>query len=75
METLEQAIKQVLTKEARERFGSLKAAYPEKAQHVVMLLAQAINSGQLPGQITDEQFKELLRRLDSGKKDITITRK
>ena len=72
---LEQVVKGALSKEALERFGNIKAAFPEKAAQLVMILAQALESGQVRNRIEDAQLRELLRRMDTGKKDITITRK
>ncbi len=72
---LEILVKQYLTKDALTRYGNLKAAHPEKAVQLLVILGQAVQSGQLPRKIDDAQLKELLRRLTQEKKDFKIKRK
>ena len=68
---LESVVKQALTKEALERFGNLKAAYPEKAVQVLVVLGQLIQSGKI-NKIDDGQLKELLSTIATRKKDFKI---
>lgn len=67
LEMLETFIKQYLTKEAIQRFGTLKAAHPEKAVQVMAALAQAIRSGQIRDKINDEMLKSILWQLQNQK--------
>ena len=47
IEQLEVIVKQALTKEALQRYGNLKAAFPDRAVQLLVILAQAIQSGQI----------------------------
>lgn len=71
---LETVVKHLFTPEALSRYGNLKAAHPEKAVQLLVILGQAINSGQLKQKINDVQLKELLRRLAPEKKEFRINR-
>jgi programmed cell death protein 5 len=72
IEELEMLVKQYLGKEALQRYGNLKIAHAEKAIKVLAVLGQLINAGKINSQLTDEQFKEILKRLEPPKKDFTI---
>ncbi len=69
---LETLVKQYLTKEALQRFGNLKIAHKEKTLSVLVALGQLIQSGKIRSQITDDQFKEILKRLEPKKTDFII---
>ena len=71
IQALENVLKQKLTKEALQRYGNLKIAHPEKAIQVLAIIGQ--NAKQI-NEINDSQFKELLKKMDGGKKDINIKR-
>jgi len=73
IEQLEIIVKQKLTKEALQRYGNVKAAHPEKAMQLLVILAQAIQQGQLD-QIDDKTLKEILIKLTPEKKDFKIKR-
>ena len=47
IQQLEAIVKQALTKEALERYGNLRAAYPEKAVQLLIILAQAMQQGKI----------------------------
>src|SRR3989338_1950454 len=68
VQQLEIMVRQALTKEALERYGNLKTAFPEKAVQLLVILAQALQSGQIKT-IDDETLKEVLRRLTPKKKE------
>ncbi|MBS3127579.1 hypothetical protein J4410_00355 [Candidatus Woesearchaeota archaeon] len=70
---LEQIIKSRFTKEALQRFGNIKAAYPEKASQVILILGQALQKEEFPV-IDDQLLKQVLIRLQE-KKEMNITRK
>ncbi len=75
LEQLEAVVKQFLTKEAFQRYGNLKAAHQDKAVQLLVVLGQAMQNGQIKEKITDEQLKNILKQLQSEKKDFKITRK
>jgi len=70
---LEMIVKQALTKEALQRYGNLKAGFPEKAVQLLVILAQAIQSGQIKN-IDDNALKGILKKITPEKKDIKIKR-
>ncbi|MBI2208002.1 hypothetical protein HYU50_00750 [Candidatus Woesearchaeota archaeon] len=71
VQQLEMIVKQVLTKEALERYGNLKTAYPDRAVQLIVILAQAIQSGQVT-QIDDKTLKSILKKLTPEKKEFKI---
>ena len=73
IEQLEAIVKQALTKEALQRYGNLKAAFPDRAVQLLVILAQAIQSGQIK-KIDDNTLKEILKKISPEKKDIKIKR-
>ena len=75
IELLENIAKQYMSKEAISRYGNLKSAHPELALQVSALIAQAIQSGQVREKITDEQFKEVLKRIQGPKKEFKILKR
>lgn len=67
-EQLKQIASQILTKEARSRLGNIRAAKPDLAAQIELQLVQLYRMGQIKDKITDEQLKELLKRIkDSGR--------
>ena len=74
-EALEQKVKQYLTKEAIARYGNIKAEHPDKAVQVVSMLMQFIQTNQIAEKLTDETFKEILRRMQEPKKEFKITKR
>ncbi len=73
IQQLEAVVKQAQTKEALERFGNLKAANPEKAVQLLVVLAQAMQQGQIQ-KVDDNTLKEILKKITPKKKDINIKR-
>ncbi len=71
---LESVVKNYLSKEALQRYGSLKLAHSEKAMNVLAVLTQLIQQGRIKGKLTDQQFKEILKKLEPKKHDINIKR-
>ena len=71
IEQLEAVVKQIFTKEALQRYGNLKAANPEKAVQILVVLGQAIQQGQIQ-QIGDAQLKEILKKLTPEKREFKI---
>ncbi len=74
VQALENFVKTKLTKKALERYGNLKTAHPEKAVQLLAILAQAIQSQNIQ-QISDEQLKDLLERMEPKKHRFKVQRK
>jgi programmed cell death protein 5 len=72
---LENMAKQYMTNEAISRYGNLKSAHPELAIQVIAIIAQGIEMGQIKEKIDDEQFKDLLIRIQKPKKEFKIQRR
>lgn len=65
---------EVLTPEARSRLANVKLARPEYAVQIENLIIQLAQTGQIRQKITDEQLKQILRKISAKRKDITIRR-
>ena len=74
IEAMENVVKQFFTKEALARYGNLRAAHPEKSIQLLLILFQAIKTGQIKNKIDDSTLKKLLERLTPKKKEIKIKR-
>jgi programmed cell death protein 5 len=68
-------LRQILTQEARRRMNNLKMIKPEFVAQLELQLIQLAQAGRLEIPLTDEQLKELLAKLQTTKRDITIRRK
>ena len=64
----------ILDKKARERLSNLKLVKPDLAMQLEIYLAQLYETGQIKGQITEEQLIAILKKL-SEKPETKITRK
>ncbi|MEM0231459.1 MAG: DNA-binding protein [Candidatus Woesearchaeota archaeon] len=75
--SLEAMVKPRLSRKALDRYSNLKVAHPELALKALLIVAQAIQSGQLGSEeLSDEAFAELLRRMSLlERKDFKIIRK
>ena len=73
IQQLEIIIKQALTREALERYSNLKTAFPDRAVQLLVILAQAIQSGQIT-KIDDNTLKEILKKLTPEKREFKIKR-
>ena len=73
IQQLELIVKQVLTREALERYSNLKTAFPEKAVQILVIIAQAIQSRNLE-KVDDDTLKELLKKIEPKKREIKIRR-
>ena len=67
-------LRRILTPEARSRLTNLKMVKPEFTQQLELQLIQLAQQGRIAIPITDEQLKELLVRLQSGRRDYKIRR-
>lgn len=68
-----QAMMQILTPEARSRLANLRLTKPEFVDQIELQLIQLAQMGRVQSKITDQQLKELLRKLSGQKRDINIT--
>ncbi len=71
---LESIVKTLLTKEALERYGNIKSAFPDKAVKLLLAIGQMVEKGNVKI-IDDQQMKQMLMLLDTKKREIRITRK
>jgi len=67
-------LKQILSSEARLRLNNVKMVKPELANLVENYLLGLAAQGNAPGQITDEQLKQILMSAQQPKKDFKINR-
>ena len=75
LESQKQALlRRILTPEARSRLTNLNMVKPEFTQQLELQLIQLAQQGRINLPITDEQLKELLVRLQSGRRDYKIRR-
>ena len=72
---LKQAMRQILTPEARGRLDNLRLTKPELVQQIEIQLLQSAQAGSLRGKVTDDQLKVLLKNLMGQKREINITRR
>ncbi|MEK6967325.1 MAG: DNA-binding protein [Nanoarchaeota archaeon] len=72
---LENVATKYLDKDAHVRYGTIKAADADKAQQIVLVIAQLIQAGRITQPLTDTQFKALLNQITPNKREIRITRK
>ncbi|MDD3984871.1 MAG: DNA-binding protein [Methanobacterium sp.] len=69
-----QAMMQLLTPEARARLANIRLTKPEFVDQIEIQLIQLAQTGRVQSQITDDQLKELLRKLIGQKREINIKR-
>jgi len=70
-----QLLMKILTPEARSRLANLRLTRPEFVEQIELQLIQLAQTGQMRSKITDEQLKELLRRVSGKRRDIRIVRR
>jgi len=68
-------LRRILTQEARQRLNRLKMVKPEFAAQLELQLIQVVQSGKISIPITDSQFKAILSKLQTGKREINIRRR
>ena len=67
-------MRRILTQEARQRLANLKMVKPEFASQLELQLIQIAQQGKIELPIGDEQLRDILQKLQSGRKEITIRR-
>jgi len=65
-------LRQILTEEARQRLANVKLVYPQLAEAVELRLIQLAQQGQIGDKLTDEQLKEILRKIQGQKRESKI---
>ena len=70
----EQILKQILSPEARLRLNNIKMVKSELSDLVEQYLIGMATQGKLPGQISDEQLKQILLSIQQPKRDFKINR-
>jgi programmed cell death protein 5 len=73
-EQLSEAMKVVLTPEARERLARLELSRPELAHEVRQQLSELSASDRIETPVSDQSLKNILASLDSKRRDSTIRR-
>ncbi|MBI4438350.1 hypothetical protein HY640_00285 [Candidatus Woesearchaeota archaeon] len=71
---LESMVKPRLTKDALMRYGNVKAAHPDKAVQVLVVLARLIQMGRAKT-VSDELLKSVLQKLAPDSRETKIIRK
>ena len=71
IEQLEAVVKQLFTKDALSRYGNLKAAHPEKAVKILVVIGQMMQQGNIQ-KIDDNMLIEILKQLTPEKKEFKI---
>ena len=67
-------LRRILTSDARSRLTNLKMVKPEFAQQLELQLIQLAQQGKINIPITDEQLKDILVRIQSGRREYKIRR-
>jgi len=70
----ENALKQILTSEARMRLNNIKMVKPELSNMVEQYLIGLASQGKMNSQITDTQLKQILLSIQQPKRDFKINR-
>ncbi|MFH1510661.1 MAG: DNA-binding protein [Candidatus Woesearchaeota archaeon] len=70
---LETAVKSLMTKEALQRYGNIRAADNERATHLMVILGQLLQQGRIK-QVDDATMRQVLLQM-TKKKDFKIVRK
>ena len=70
----EQVLRQILSPEARMRLGNIKMVRPEMSNLVEQYLIGMASKGQISGQISDAQLKQILLSVQQPKRDFKINR-
>ena len=65
-------LRQILTEEARQRLTNVKLVYPQLAEAVELRLIQLAQQGAIGDKLTDEQLKEILRKIQGQKRESKI---
>jgi programmed cell death protein 5 len=67
-------LRRILTSDARQRITNLKIVKPQFAEQLELQLIQLAQQNKISIPMTDEQLKEILKKLQSQRRDIKIRR-
>jgi len=67
-------LRRILTSDARSRLTNLKMVKPEFAEQLELQLIQLAQQGRINIPVTDEQLKEILVKIQSGRRELKIRR-
>ncbi len=67
-------LRRILTPDARRRLTNLKMVKQDFAQQLELQLIQLAQQGKIDIPVTDKQLKEILVRLQSGRREFKIRR-
>ncbi len=70
-----EALRRILTPDARERLGRIRLAKPDVAAAVEQQLLALAASGRIQRQIDDPTLRALLERISPDRREIRITRR
>lgn len=70
-----QLLRKILTTDARSRLSNLRMAKPDFTERVELQLIQLARSGRIDLPLTDEQLKQILKKLQKNKRSFNIRRK
>ena len=73
-EQKEALLRKILSPEARQRLTNLKMVKREFTEQLELQLIQLAQMGKIPIPLSDAHLKQLLIQLQSGKREIKITR-
>ena len=71
----EQALRTLLSSQARLRLNNIRMVKPELAAMVENYLIGMASQGKLSTQITDDQLKQILQSIQQPKRDFKINRR
>ena len=73
MEAQKQSIlRQILNEEARQRLANVRLARPQFAEAVELQLIQLAQQGAIKEKLTDNQLKDILRKIQGQKRDTKV---
>jgi len=73
--SMENVVKQHLSREALSRFGNIKSAHPKKTLSIIAIVYQLIQQKIIQGKLNDEEFKDILKNIPKEEQNFTIKRK
>lgn len=74
LQAFEELVKKYLSREAISRYSAIKTVHPEQTVRVLGVMAQLIQSGKIKKQLSDEEFKSILRMMQQPQKEFKIKR-
>lgn len=72
---LQNAMRQILTPEARDRLNNILLANPQMGQQIEMQLVQLAQGGRIPVPVDDDTLRSILGQITPKKREITIERR